>query len=84
MLTLEKIQKGRYSEGAIVYDTNNYIFGVVVDGTTGDNNDPCSVVLEMLGGKLSFNCPPNRALIPTGKIFPIWDLLKELGEKENA
>lgn len=58
-----------FSTGLVCYNTNNYTYCIVIDGRKGDENDRCSLVLELQGeGKLLIHTPPNRALKPTGRI----------------
>lgn len=74
----------RYTPGIVVYNTNNYTKGVVLDGTRGEDNDPGSLILEMNGqGKILVHTPPNRALIPTGEYFDISGLTKILTNREE-
>lgn len=67
----------RYSRGIVVYNTNNYTKGIVLDGTCGEDSDPSSRILELGHKGLFINTPPNRALIPTGEHF-------DLGMIENV
>ena len=41
-LTIQDIQKMRYDSGAIVYNINNNEFAIVLDGSKGEDKDPCS------------------------------------------
>ena len=77
-MTLKEIQKGRYSKGAVVYNTNNCNYAIVINENKGDDADPCSLVMEF-GNKadILIHSPPNRVLIPTGKFYNI-AYLKEL------
>ena len=69
----------RYSPGIVVYNTNNYTKGVVIDGTRGKDEDPASTIIEMTGEKgILINTPPNRALIPTGEYYDLSGLRKML------
>lgn len=80
MMTLEDIQKGRYDSGAVVYNTNNYRYAIVIDGNRGDDKDPCSVVMEQsMNGSFIVHSPPNRALIPTGRIVDLNAILRMKG-----
>ena len=45
MKTLENIQRMRYDSGCVVYNTNNYTYGIVLNGKFGDDKDPCSQIL---------------------------------------
>ena len=68
-MTIEDIQKGRYSKGAVVYNQNNNRFGIVLDGRRGTDDDPCSLIMEFTDEGIDVHSPPNRALIPNGKVF---------------
>lgn len=75
-LNIEDIRKMRFDRGCIVYNTNNYRFGIVMDGSREDDADPCSEVWEMsINNRLLKHSPPNRALIPTGRFVDIDKLL---------
>lgn len=67
----------RYAPGIVVYNTNNYTKGIVIDGGIDKDNDPSSQILEFGYKGLFINCPPNRALIPTGEYFDL-NGIKEL------
>ena len=67
----------RYSRGIVVYNTNNYTKGIVLDGTCGEDSDPSSQILELGYEGLFINTPPNRALIPTGEFYDL-DRLEEM------
>lgn len=67
----------RYSRGIVVYNTNNYTKGIVLDGTCGKDDDPSSKILELGYNSLFINTPPNRALIPTGEYIDL-DRLEEV------
>lgn len=69
--TLDDIQRGRYSRGAICYNTNNYQYCVVINGNRGLDTDPESTVLEISVSEngMMIHTPPNRALIPTGRFM---------------
>ncbi len=72
----------RYTPGIVVYNTNNFTKGVVLDGAQGKEEDPASRILELAGdGHLFVNCPPNRALIPTGEYFDLTELFEVLGNR---
>ena len=85
-LNIYDIQKMRYDSGAIVYNTNNYQYAIVIDGNKGDDSDPCSFVFE-LNGKNGFmlHTPPNRALIPTGRHIDMNDLISHMrGQRKEG
>lgn len=58
-----------FSQGLVCMNKNNNSYCVVIDGHKGNENDRSSLVIEF-SGKDGFilNCPPNRALKPTGRI----------------
>lgn len=61
----------RYARGIVVYNANNYTKGIVLDGGLGEDTDPASKILEYGFNGLFINCPPNRALTPTGEYFDL-------------
>ena len=61
----------RYARGIVVYNANNYTKGIVLDGSLGEDTDPVSRILEYGSKGLFINCPPNRALTPTGEYFDL-------------
>lgn len=73
--------KTKFSRGLVCINTNNDSYCVVIDGGRGSEHDRCSMVLES-SGKYGFmiHTPPNRALIPTGRIFDLEKLGKYLQE----
>lgn len=74
----------RYTPGIVVYNSNNYTKGVVLDGSPGKDTDPASRILELAGdGTFFVNTPPNRALIPTGEYFDLTELLDMLGDRKE-
>ena len=85
-LNIDDIQKMRYDSGAIVYNTNNYQYAVVIDGNKGDDSDPCSFVFEIKGNNgFMVHTPPNRALIPTGRHIDFNDLISHMrGERKEG
>ena len=57
------------SQGLVCFNTNNHQYCVVIDGRKGTEDDRCSLVMEFCGDEgLMIHTPPNRALIPTGRI----------------
>ena len=57
------------SQGIVCMNTNNCTYCVVIDGQRGSENDRCSLVLEFVSSDgFILHTPPNRALIPTGRI----------------
>lgn len=75
-INIEDVQKMRFDRGCIVYNMNNYRFGVVMDGKRGNDQDPCSEVWEIsTSNRVLKHTPPNRALIPTGRFVDIDKLL---------
>ena len=78
-LDLSDSQKMRYSKGSVVYNTNNYRFAIVMDGSKGDNSAPSSLVLEQnVDGTFIIHTPPNRALIPTGRYIDLNSIIKQM------
>lgn len=77
-MKLADIQKMRFDPGAVVYNTNNKNFAIVLDGTRGPDGDPCSYILEASGKRMMTHTPPNRALILTGKHVDLSILLPAL------
>ena len=59
-----------FSQGLVVWNTNNQAYAIVIDGHRGTENDRSSMVLEIHDeGKLLVHSPPNRALKPTGRVY---------------
>ena len=68
-----------FSQGIICYNTNNNNYCVVIDGRKGSENDRCSLVMEFCGGEgFMLHTPPNRALIPNGKMVSLKHLATAL------
>lgn len=64
-----------FSQGIVCMNTNNNKHCVVINGTRGTENDRASLVLEQSGDDgFIVHTPPNRALIPTGKICKLENL----------
>lgn len=68
-----------FSRGLVCLNTNNNAYCVVLNGHRGTDDDRCSMVLEV-NGEFGFfiHTPPNRALIPTGRILDVDKLVKYL------
>ena len=83
MKDLADIQKMRYDRGCVVYNTNNCRYGIVLNGECGEDEDPCSQVLELFGRDgVIVHTPPNRALIPTGRFVDVAKMIKQaIGEE---
>ena len=83
MKKLEDIQKMRYDSGCVVYNTNNYTYGIVLNGNCGEGKDPCSQVLKLTGRDgVMVHTPPSRALIPTGRFVNVAKMIKHaIGEE---
>ena len=78
MKNLEDIQRMRYDRGCVVYNTNNYTYGIVLNGKCGEDKDPCSLVLELIGSDgVIVHTPPNRALIPIGRFVDFVKMIKQ-------
>ena len=70
-----------FSQGLMCYNTNNRNYCIVIDGKRGNENDRCSLVMEMCGSEgFMLHTPPNRALIPTGKVVSLKFLAKALAK----
>ena len=83
MKVLADIQKMRYDRGCVVYNTNNYTYGIVLNGECGEDKDPCSRVLELTGRDgVTEHTPPNRALIPIGRFVDFAKIIKQAIGKE--
>lgn len=67
-MTLEDIQKGRFDCGAIVYDTNNKRFAVVLDGKRGNDKEPCSYAVTRWRKGFVTHTPPNPGAYTNWKI----------------
>lgn len=68
-----------FSQGLMCYNTNNHNYCIVIDGKKGSETDRSSLVMEMCGSEgFMLHSPPNRALIPTGKIVTLKFLAKAL------
>ena len=79
MIDPHDYSKTIFSQGIICYNTNNWNYCVVIDGAKGSESDRCSLVMEMCGPKgFMLHTPPNRALVPTGKVIKLEYLAKAL------
>ena len=84
MKGLADIQKMRYDRGCVVYNTNNYTYGIVLNGKCGEDKDPCSQVLELTRHDgVMVQTPPNRALIPTGRFVDLVKMIKRAAGEEK-
>lgn len=71
-----------FSQGMVCFNTNNKQTCVVINGRRGSENDRCSLVLECIGESgFMVHTPPNRALIPTGRICKLENLKKVLNNE---
>lgn len=77
-LNLSDIQKMRFDVGCVVFNTNNYTFGVVINGKMGNDSDPCSTIIEESMDGFIVHSPPNRALIPTGRFVDFGKIIKRI------
>lgn len=67
------------SQGLVCLNKNNNAYCVVIDGRKGTDDDRASLVLESNSSYgFILNTPPNRALIPTGRICNLQNLVKVL------
>lgn len=69
------------SQGLVCLNTNNKQYCVVIDGMRGTANDRAALVIEA-DGEYGFmiHTPPNRALVPTGKVCSLKLLAKTINE----
>ena len=68
-----------FSKGIVCWNTNNQNYCVVIDGACGTENDRSSLVLESNGDAgFMLHTPPNRALVPTGKVVKLEFLKRAL------
>lgn len=68
-----------FSQGLVCLNKNNGTYCVVISGNRGSEDDRASLVLEFTGEDgFIIHTPPNRALVPTGKIKPLKGLAKIL------
>lgn len=71
--------KTTFSKGIVCYNTNNHAYCVVIDGAQGSENDRGSLVMEFHGENgYILHSPPNRALVPTGKVMNLEFLAKAM------
>lgn len=71
-----------FSQGVVCFNTNNQRYCVVIDGARGSENDRGSMVIEFTGDEgYMIHTPPNRALIPTGRICKLENLKKVLNNE---
>lgn len=63
-----------FSKGIVVYNKNNMTYGVVIGDSGMSETDRTTRIMEWANGRIIFNCPPNRALIPTGQYYPLESL----------
>ena len=76
--------KTTFSQGIVCMNTNNNRYCVVIYGNRGTENDRASLVLEQSGEDgFIVHTPPNRALIPTGRIFDLNYLKRIIDGKES-
>ena len=73
-----------FSQGIVCLNKNNNTYCVVINGQKGTEDDRVSMVLEFWGKDgFVINNPPNRALIPTGRVVNLkW--LKKVMDREVA
>lgn len=76
--------KTTLSQGIVCLNTNNNAYCVVIDGGKGTDDDRASLVLESNSSYgFILHTPPNRALIPTGRICNLQALAKVLDKYVN-
>lgn len=79
MIDPHDYSKTIFSQGVICYNTNNREYCVVIDGHKGKEDDRCSLVMEFTGETgFMLHTPPNRALVPTGKIRTLRSLAEAM------
>ena len=67
------------SQGLVCINTNNNTYCVVINGGEGSEDDRASLVMEFIGEDgFMLHTPPNRALVPTGKIVNLGFLAKAM------
>ena len=67
------------SQGIVCRNINNGTCCVVIDGRRGTEDDRCSLVMEFMGEDgFILHTPPNRALVPTGRICHNLKFLRRL------
>lgn len=68
-----------FDQGVVCLNTNNNHYCVVINGREGSEKDRCSLVLEFFGPQVfMLHTPPNRALVPTGKIVNLKPLAETM------
>ena len=72
MIDPHDYSKTIFSEGLVCYNKNNNNYCVVINGRKGSENDRSSLVMEFFGEEgFILHTPPNRALVPTGKVVSL-------------
>ena len=73
------------SQGVVCINHNNNAYCVVIDGTRGSEDDRCSLVMEFMGEDgFMLHTPPNRALVPTGRVCHNLKFLKRILDQHIA
>lgn len=68
-----------FSKGMVCINKTNNMYCVIIDGRKGSDDDRSSLVMEFWGDEgFVLHTPPNRALIPTGKICYNLEKLSEV------
>lgn len=84
MTKIEEVRdysKTVFSQGLVCFNTNNYEYCVVINGQNGSEDDRASLVIEFIGRDgYMLHTPPNRALIPTGKVVNLQFLAKAMNQ----
>ena len=79
MIDPHDYSKTIFSQGVLCYNMNNRNYCVVIDGRKGNDDDRSSLVMEFCGSEgFMLHTPPNRALVPTGKVVTLKYLAKAL------
>lgn len=79
MKDVNDYSKTIFSQGIVCRNMNNGTYCVIIDGKRGKEDDRCSLVMEFTGEDgFILHTPPNRALVPTGRICHNLKFLRSL------
>lgn len=79
MKDVNDYSKTIFSQGIVCRNKNNGTCCVIIDGKRGTEDDRCSLVMEFMGEDgFTLHTPPNRALVPTGRICHNLKFLRHL------